>query len=168
MSVTLLPAWKNVVQAIEAGRWTYGDLITHAELQELVDLPEPTGQCTVDEYKSWRFKYLNETSALAEHLLTEEQMALRSEPGVGYRIVMPSDQTRVAEMDLQSAIAKAFKQAGMRIKNVNHELLTSEQVRQNSDAAVRLASKRDALRRVDRLPAPEVKAIGGKRRSKRK
>jgi hypothetical protein len=165
MSVTLLPAWKNVVAAIEAGRWGYGDLIAHEDLQEILSLPEPRGSVTADEYKNWRFRYLTETTALADHLLMEKRMALRSETGTGYRIVLPQDQTRLAELDLQREMARAFRAAGLRIRQVNSSLLSAEQIKENTDAAVRLSAKRDAMRRVDRLPAPNVKSLP--KRSKR-
>lgn len=159
MTTTLLPAWKNVVAAVQAGRWGYGDLIPHEDLYELLMLPQPRGNATADQYKNWRLRVLSEVTAMSEHLLTEMQMALKSEPGVGYRILQPADQTRVAEIDLGREIARAFRFAALRIKHVNHKLLSADESQQNTAAAQRLAAKRDALRRVDRLPAPQIKAL---------
>lgn len=163
---TLLPAWKNVVVAIEAGRWSYGDLIPHDELQAILGLPEPAGSVTADQYKSWRFRLLQETTALTAHLLVDLQMDLRVEVGVGYRITKPSDQSKLAEIDLSKEIAKAFRDAARRIRHCNRAMLTSAESQENTDAAVRLAAKTDALRKLDRLPPPDVKAISHKGKRK--
>lgn len=150
-AATLSPPWKNVAHAvIEQGRYTYGDLIPYAELYAMLEAPEPSADASAAAYKDWQLRKLQQVEELRKYLLVEHQMMLDTEIGTGLRILLPHEQTRASESRARSEISRALRDLGARLANVDRSQLTAEQLRENTDAQVRLASRLQALRKVDR------------------
>lgn len=153
MSETSLhPPWKNVAHAIaDEGRYTYGDLIPYSELYDLLGIPEPASDSTAAGYKDWTLRKMQQVEELRRYMLTEHQMMLSTETGIGLRILLPREQSGAAEVAARGEISRALRDLGSRLANVNRALLTPEELRANTDAQVRLASKLQALRKIDRV-----------------
>lgn len=151
MSTDLLPAWRNVERAIVAEkRWSYGDLIAHEDLNELLTLPQPPASARADVYQDWQLRRLQQIDALRKHMLREHAMLLDTEIGEGLRIVIPAEQTTRVNQRGRSALAKALREMRDGLTHLNRAMLTVEQVRENTDAQVRLAARVSALRPIDR------------------
>ena len=160
MSTDLLPAWRNVERAIvNDKRWTYGDLIGWDEINTLLGLEQPSPSARADVYQEWQLRRLQQVDALRKQMLREHAMLLDTEIGEGLRIVIPAEQTARVNQRGRSALAKALREMRDGLTHLNRSMLTAEQVRENTDAQVRLAARVDALRPIDRgspsLPAPK-------------
>lgn len=137
--VHLLPAWRNAAAQLFSGRYTYGDEITHEELQEALRLPKPTGLLKPEEYERWRLDLLSQVDALSDWLLEEKNMCLQSVQGRGYRIVPPSEQTEFAVKQGRKKIRSELRKMGRRLSFVDTSALTADQRRENADALARLS-----------------------------
>ena len=89
----LSPPWKQAAIELFDGRFSYGDLVPHAELQTAFRLPKPVGLVQVEAYERWRLALLAQMEGLSSYLLEEKNMCLRPVNGQGYRIVQPEKQT---------------------------------------------------------------------------
>lgn len=151
MSTDLLPAWRNVERAIvNDKRWTYGDLIAWDDLNQLLDLPQPSPASRADVYQEWQLRRLQQVDALRKQMLRDHAMFLDTEIGEGLRIVIPAEQTTRVNQRGRSALAKALREMRDGLTHLNRGMLTAEQARENTDAQVRLAARVSALRPIDR------------------
>lgn len=150
MSTDMLPAWRNVERAIITDRaYTWGDVIGFDSLYALIDMPKPEPSARADVMEQWRLRVLQEVTALKRQMLSEHNMMLEAEPGVGLRIVMPADQTAASEARFRRELTKALRDHRDRIVNVERGLLTAEQRKENADAQVRLSARATALRNIE-------------------
>lgn len=157
MSTSLLPAWRNAEQAIVAEkRWTYGDLIPWADLHELFGLEQPSADERADVYQEWQLRRLQQVDALRKHMLKEHAMYLETEIGEGLRIVLPAEQTARVQQRGRASLAKALREMADGLTHLNRSQLTAEQIRENTDAQVRLAARVAALRPIDRGEAIKI------------
>lgn len=138
-SVHLLPAWRNAAAELFTGRYSYGDVIPHDELQAALRLSKPTGLLKPEEYERWRLDLLSQLDALSDWLLEERNMCLRSIQGQGYQIVPPSEQTDYAVKQGRKRIRAELRKMGRRLSFIDTAALTVEERRQNADALARLS-----------------------------
>lgn len=151
MSTSLLPAWRNAEQAIVTEkRWAYGDLIPWADLHDLFGLEQPNADERADVYQEWQLRRLQQVDALRKHMLKEHAMYLETEIGEGLRIVLPAEQTARVQQRGRASLAKALREMADGLTHINRSQLTAEQIRENTDAQVRLAARVAALRPIDR------------------
>lgn len=151
MSTSLLPAWRNAEQAIVTEeRWAYGDLIPWADLHDLFGLEQPSADERADVYQEWQLRRLQQVDALRKHMLKEHAMYLETEIGEGLRIVLPAEQTARVQQRGRASLAKALREMADGLTHINRSQLTAEQIRENTDAQVRLAARVAALRPIDR------------------
>lgn len=151
MSTSLLPAWRNVERAIVTDKcWTYGDLIPWADLHEMLGLEQPGADERADVYQEWQLRRLQQVDALRKHMLKEHAMYLETEIGEGLRIVLSAEQTARVQQRGRASLAKALREMADGLTHVNRSQLTAEQIRENTDAQVRLAARVAALRPIDR------------------
>lgn len=147
----LLPPWRNAARDLFNGKYTYGDIVPHEELQGALGLPKPVGKVEVEEYERWRLSVLSQMDALSAFLLEERSMCLRAVPGVGYQIVEPENQTAYAMKDGMRRMRGELRKMGRRLSHVNRSALTAEQARENADAMARLAFLSQQTNKVRRL-----------------
>lgn len=161
MEVSMIPAWKNAAAALDEGRWTYGDMIMHAELWELLDLPEPQGRVDTDDYKRWQFQILANVEALKDYALRTHSMLLASVHGEGYRILHPGEQTEYATRQGMRELRRELRRMSTRLFHVARHQLTADQLKENTDALARTAAISQTLRSVGKITAPteEVKEL---------
>lgn len=158
-AVHLLPAWRNAAAELFAGRYTYGDVVPHDELQAALLLPKPTGRITVDEYEEWRLSLLAQVDALANHLLEERNMCLKAVPGQGYMIVEPDKQTEYAMEHGMKRVKSELRKMGRRLSFIDRGALSHEEARKNADALARLSFLEESAKRAKRkrfLAKPET------------
>ena len=85
---------------------------------------------------------------LRTHLLVEEQIALATIRGYGYRVVPPAEQTRWAETEGIEEVKAAARKMGVRLANVDLTELTDERRKENADALTRLSMLRGMVRQI--------------------
>lgn len=145
------PPWKNAVAELFDGKYTYGDIVPHEELQAALDLPKPKGKVEVEFYESWRLKLVSQVDALSEYLLEEKKICLRSVNGQGYMIVKPAEQTSFAVKQGQKGMRSTLQKMGRRLSFIDRTALTNEQSRENADALARLAFLQQQVRKARRI-----------------
>ena len=102
----LHPAWKHAVAELFSGKFAFGDVVSHEELQAVLGLPKPRGKIEVEQYESWRLSLLSQVDALTDYLLEEKNICLRSVIGEGYMLVKPEDQTAFAVKQGQKGLRR--------------------------------------------------------------
>lgn len=137
--IHLLPPWRNAAAELFAGRYSFGDIVPHEELQAALRLPKPSGRVTVEEYESWRLSLLAQTDALSAFLLEEKNICLRAVPGQGYMILEPKDQTEYAMGHGLKRVRSELRKMGRRLTFIDRSALSHEEARKNADALARLA-----------------------------
>lgn len=137
--VYLLPPWRNAAAELFAGRYGYGDVVPHEELQAALMLPKPTGRITVEEYEEWRLSLLAQVDSLGTFLLEEKNMCLKAVPGQGYMIVEPAKQTEYALEHGMKRVKSELRKMGRRLSFIDRSALTHEEARKNADALARLS-----------------------------
>lgn len=138
-AVHLLPPWRNAAAELFAGRYTYGDVVPHEELQAALNLPKPVGRVTVDEYEGWRLSLLAQVDALSAFLLEERNMCLKAIPGQGYMILKPEEQTDYAMGHGLKRVRSELRKMGRRLSFIDRSALSHEEARKNADALARLS-----------------------------
>lgn len=162
MSTDLLPAWRNVERAIvDDKRWDYGDLIQWDDLHALLGMQQPGANDRADVYQEWQLRRLQQVQALRTHMLKEHAMLLETEIGEGLRILLPAEQTSRVQQRGRAALAKALREMRDGLTYLNRAALTQEQVRENTDAQVRLAQRVQALRPIDRKTRNQALPVEG-------
>lgn len=158
-ATSLYPAWKNAVVAIASDRFQYGDLITHDEMDSLIDVVKPAGQVNAKKWQEYQVKRMSSIESLKKDLLTQHNICLASDRGKGYLILQPKDQTKFAVSESDKEIRKSLSIAKRRLLNVDHQALDAEQRRENIDAIVRTAAIAHGVRQAVRgkITAPPRK-----------
>ena len=162
--VHLLPAWRNAAAELFSGKYQYGDVISHEALREALRLPEPKGKLTREEWESWRLALVAQVDALADWLLEERSMCLRSVQGQGYMIVEPAEQTEFAMKQGRRKIRSDLRKMGRRLSFIDHAALSKEQRKANADALARLSFMEQQFRksrRPDAISSPS-KSLSGR------
>lgn len=161
--VHLLPAWRNAAAELFTGRYTYGDVVPHEELQAALMLPKPAGKITVDEYEQWRLALLAQVDALSTFLLEERSMCLKAVPGQGYMIVEPAKQTEFALDHGMKRVKSELRKMGRRLSFIDRASLSHEEARQNADAMAKLSFLQEMARKAKRkrfIEPPAQKEVG--------
>jgi hypothetical protein len=137
---TLHPLWKQVTQDILQG-YQYGDFVEHEWLFEQLKIERPKVG-TQEQFQKVQFQFLNDVESIKEELLTEHQIYLDNSRGKGYRVVNPNDQSDVAWGKLRKGFRKLFMAAEKALVNVNHNMLSDDARRSNSNKLANLSSLR--------------------------
>ncbi|HUW67842.1 MAG TPA: hypothetical protein VMW20_07310 [Candidatus Nanoarchaeia archaeon] len=145
------PLWKQVVIDITQ-QFSAGQVVTHSWLKNQLKIVEPaTG--TKKQFNSLQIKYMYEVDRIREELLHIHQIYLHSEYQVGYRLLQPSEQTRVVWTKMVKSLRKALKQAHEGLINVRHNNLTTTEQKENSDKLAVLSQiETGAKKRIRNAP----------------
>lgn len=154
--VFLYPAWKNAVARIAGGAYKPGDLISHAELDELIGIDRPTGRVKPEEWDAYKLRRLAAIKAMESELLQEHNICLEPVHGRGLRVLHPREQTKFAVEQGDKAIRKALRDARTRLVHIDHSALTADERKANVDAIVRTAAIAQSFRQVQRGILPEL------------
>jgi hypothetical protein len=137
-----------VAQAInqfERDNFRDGDLVSHEWLKWALDLPEPQG--TAEEARQAQITRMNRTQDFMQRLLESRQIALESVTGQGYRIVPPNEQAGYAAEVASRHIDKGLRKGRNILSNTRVTQLTAEERRRHDDAAAKMDSFRQMVKR---------------------
>lgn len=150
MSARKNSPWKEateiIVRQIDSGELTYGELIPHSFFEEIWDEPLPNRSFYNSEEDYLKAVGRRELSKamfivrLKEELLQAHRLDLESVLGKGYSIIPPKAQTKASLETFFTTVGKATNKCMMRLSNVRVAELSSEEVRQNTDAIAKIAS----------------------------
>lgn len=141
------PAWIEAVEDFVNAGFKAGDIIPHEWFYGVFGITAPQKCKTVDEAQKSQFAYLTHIEGLKAALLEEHLVALRSARGVGYEVVSPDQQTEWAMNEVRSELRKTFRNGNARLNNIQLEVLSDEQRKENMDARGRLATIRSMTRK---------------------
>lgn len=145
----LYPAWRQAEADLLAGGLTFGSIITRDALDEAFGIKPAK---TVQQHISNELVYLRQSTALRESLLETHKMMLVSEPGVGFRVAMPEEQTKLAMHQRTREAKAAMQKLAREISNVDTGKLTDAQRKENTDAMASVGALRTLFRKYLRGP----------------
>lgn len=137
----LYPAWRQAEADLLANGLTYGSLVTDDFLNAAFGILPPR---TIAEYEKNKLVFLRQFTALKDSLLEGRKMMLVAEPGVGYRVAMPEEQTKLAMHIRTREVKNALRKMFAEVKNVDTSRLTDAQRQEHADAVAKMG----ALRRM--------------------
>lgn len=140
----LYPAWRQAEADLVANGLAFGSIITSEWMDAALGIRPPQ---SIPEYERNQLVRLRQMTALRDSLLESRKMMLVSEPGVGYRVVTPEEQTRlsthVRTKEMKAALSKMIKE----VSNVDVARLNDDQRKENSDALAKLGAIRSMFRK---------------------
>ncbi len=119
--------------------FNYGDVISKNWLLENFKIESPETMSR-QEFESNAFKFLSMMDAFRTTLLEDHYMCLQSVKGLGYRIVLPKEQTAVTMSKLNETISRKLRRAVKDLAFVNRNLLEQEEIAENDEAKSKLAA----------------------------
>lgn len=122
----------------------YGSIITSEWMDEALGLKPPA---TIAEYERNQLVRLRQITALRDSLLETRKMMLVSEPGVGWRVVTPEEQTKLAVHVRTKEVKSAFAKMLRELTHVDTAKLTDDQRKENADALAKLGAMRSVFRK---------------------
>jgi hypothetical protein len=140
----LYPAWRQAEVDLIAAGLAYGSLITDEWLDAAFGIKPPQ---TIAEAERAQLVRLSQRESLRESLLENHSMLLSRVTGVGYSVVPPELQTKVAVEQRTKEIRAALHKLAREISFVNTALLSDEQRKENSDAQAKLGGLRSLFRK---------------------
>jgi len=140
----LYPAWRQAEADLLADGLAHGSIITRETLEAAFGI---TPAKSVQQHISNELIYLRQTTALRESLLENQKMMLVSEPGVGFRVAMPEEQTKLAMHQRTREVKAAMQKLVREITNVNTTLLADDQRKENADAQAQIGALRTMVRK---------------------
>lgn len=146
--VKFYPAWRQAEADLITQGLTYGSIVPTEWLNEAFGI---TPAKTPAEQKRNEFVFLRQWNSLRESLLETRKMMLVSEPGVGYRVALPEEQTRLSKKQRTKEMASAMRKMDREITNVDHSRLTDDQRKENADALAKLGALRSVFRKQLKL-----------------
>lgn len=121
-----------------ATEYAYEELIPLVEFDELLGVTLPTAGSLVF-IQAKQLERMTVIDQVAKQLLKEHNLMLHNVRGKGYRLVLPSNQTKVAVHESQHKIGKELLKAKRRVACVRVEELSPSQQREREDALAKLA-----------------------------
>lgn len=156
-TVSLDPIWLQAAKdaVLEFG---YGELIPREWLQVHLDMPDPAGKVSPDEYRDWAWRWLQRVESFKDCMLRDHKRLLVSVRGTGYRIVRPQEQTGVAMERMASEVRRSMARAMSSLVHINEKMLAMEDAQRNSEARQKLAwLKTVGMKKVDpQKAAPQI------------
>lgn len=147
-SPKLFPAWRQAEADLIAQGVTFGGLITDEWLREAFGVKEPK---TIADAQRNDLVMLRQTECLRESLLENRNMMLRRVQGVGYTVVMPQQQTKLAVEDRTREVKSALRKMAREISHVEVAALDDAQRKENVDAQAKLGQLRSMFRKQLKL-----------------
>lgn len=140
----LYPAWRQAEADLLASGLSYGSIITRETLEQAFGIKPAK---TIQQHESNNLIYLRQCTALRESLLENRKMMLVSEPGAGFRVAMPEEQTKLAMHQRTREVKAAMQKLAREVTNVDTKLLTDDQRKENFDAQAQIGALRTLFRK---------------------
>ena len=119
--------------------FTYGDTIGKDWLLAKFGLTQPI-EGTKKDFDTFAFDFLQNVEGFRGVLLEEHKMHLLNVRGVGYQIVPPKAQTKVAMDRLKEKVSAEIKRAVTVLQNTNESLLSLDQIQEKDEAIGKVAA----------------------------
>lgn len=153
----LYPRWRQVVDEIlKDTSITYGSLLSHEWLDRKLELVAPTSGGR-QEFRRFELRRLEMIARLREELLEQHRMLLDSVPTKGYRVVLPSEQTKVVKTKLREELGRNFRKAYCGYAFCATENLTPAEREENVTEMCRLGQMKSAISNIFHLAHPGPK-----------
>jgi len=140
----LYPAWRQAEADLIAQGLTHGSIVPREWLEAAFGLKPAR---TISEHEKNELVFLRQITALRDALLEGRKMMLVTEPGVGYRVALPEEQTKMSmhlrTKEVKAAMAKMLRE----VTHVDQSRLTDDQRKENSDALAKLGALRSVVRK---------------------
>ncbi len=140
----------DLMAARDAEKWADDYVITHARLDEFTSVPQPLPSTPYFEAQKMCLARLEAVENIKSVLLERYDIALRSEHGSGYSIVLAVDQVEWAQDVRRKRIQKALAKSLLRVFHVDTDLLTVEQNRERTDELAQI-SRLQSLHRKGKI-----------------
>lgn len=138
--------WKSALKDPRIAGLSYGDTISHQELRELIGLPDPAYLDNFTDIQTAQLAYVYSMDHIKKALLEDECKDLQSTRGVGYTVVHPGEQTKLAVDECEDKLKKLLRKTVKRVSFVDHTQLTDEQRKENTDALARMSFFRTTIK----------------------
>lgn len=156
----LYPAWRQALITFRERRYGYDAIVPHAEFYGMLNLEIPGPKTPYEQVQKTELLYLSNMDALRDALLRDDQIVLRSEFGVGYRVVHPRDQARLAFEDAARQRKKANRKMLDQITHTNMGALTADERRAHADTQAKAAMIAMMERHTRKLPILDAPTDG--------
>jgi len=115
-----------------------GDIIEHKWFLDhfKMEVPETMSK---HEWGKWSLKFLSYFMPFREHLLKDHFIDLQSIGGDNFQIIPPEEQTRSAVLELGGNYKRIHRRCSNRLRYVNKDKLTQQQLQENADALAKVA-----------------------------
>lgn len=131
--------WRRALTLFLDSHFPYDHILSHAWLYEAFGLEKPGPKTSNDEAEKAKLGFLQNFKPFREVLLKEHQIRLRSEWGVGYRVVHPRNQHKLALEDAMELRKKIMRDMLDQIVHTNVSVLTADERREYADTQARAA-----------------------------
>ncbi len=150
------PFWRLAAQAFLDADFKAGDVIPHNWFHVALGITFPDGAAMLEEFERPQLQYMAGMVKLTDYLVREHQIRLWSCRGIGYRWLLPGEQTDVCFEDGVREIGQVLRKMGRDLPNIDYAALTAEERKRNLDALTKLGAFRSMKRRELRLiPKPK-------------
>lgn len=131
----LYPAWREAERVLLAEGMTHGTLVTDDRLTELFNIEPPR---SIADVQRFQLETLGQLDSLRASLLENHRMMLTRARGLGYTVVPPGNQTRLATTIRTREIRNKMRKLVREISHVQVDALTDEQRKENADAIAKV------------------------------
>lgn len=126
--------------AIEANaKFAHGDVITKEWLLSAFRMVEPL-EGTKQQFQNYAFELMQNMSGFVDAMLFDYKKALSNVRGVGYRVVTPKQQTKMAMDNLKTGIKKEIEKAVDLLCNIEESYLSSEDIKSRDEAQMKVSA----------------------------
>lgn len=151
--VDIYPVWRQALLKFKAAGFAHDEVVSHAWFYEAFGYEVPDERAmSAEKYNKLKLQWLSQFKRLQTALLEQHQIDLVSEPGLGYRIMPPRDQSKQALEDMASGMKKVIRNGVDRSTHVNTAMLSADERRQHTDNLARIGAFSNMFRRARTLP----------------
>lgn len=148
----LYPAWRQALILFKQAGFSHDEIVPHTWFYEAFGIPMPEETTPLKVAERAKLAWLGQFDKLKAALLERHQIALVSEPGIGYRIVPPREQSALALALGSAEYKKATRKMVDMATYVNTAMLSAEERRQHTDNLARIGAFSTMFRRARTLP----------------
>lgn len=152
-NVELYPVWRQALIKFKDSGFAHDEIVPHEWFYEAFGIKMPDERTPLKEAERAKLAWLSQFKRLQVALLEQHQIDLVSEPGLGYRIMPPREQTKRALDDGLDGIKKAVRNMVDRSTHVNTALLSADERRAHTDYLARIGQLGSMFSRVRKLPS---------------
>jgi hypothetical protein len=139
-----LPLWKEALKKFISTDPKPGDLIRNDWLMSEFGISQPE---TANDYVKSQLEFLQAFTSFKDALLEDYRIDLKPVRGVGYEVVHPKDQTRLALEKRTLNISRELRKMTRSIAFVNVEVLSESERREHTDGMTKAATIQNMFNR---------------------